>query len=104
MKVSSYDINMKRWLHFYPLESFLLIDNNDLSKKPYEILKEIEIFLDIKHYFSKKTVSLKRKNNGKYHSNMSNTTRKILIDYFRPHNLNFFNLVNRTFQWTLYNE
>ena len=89
---------MKRWLQFYPLESFLLIDNSDLSEKPYEILKEIEIFLDIKHYFSKKTVSLKRKNNGKYQSNMSNTTRKILIDYFRLHNSNFFNLVNRTFQ------
>ena len=99
---SSYDDNMKRWLQFYPLKSFLLIENKDLSEKPYEILEEIEAFLGIKHYFSGKSVSRKRTNTGYDYSFMSNTTRDILTDYFRPHSLNFFSLVNRTFPWTLY--
>ena len=99
---SSYDDNMKRWLQFYPLESFLLIENNDLSEKPFEILKEVETFLGIKHYFSKKTISRKRTNTGKYYNFMSNKTRDILTNYFRPHNLNFYGLVKRTFPWTLY--
>ena len=78
------------------------MDNNDLSEKLYEILKEIETFLGIKHYFCKKTISGQRANAGNDYSFMSNTTRNILIDYFRPHSLNFFSLVNRTFPWTLY--
>ena len=99
---NSYDDNMKRWLQFYPLESFFLIENNDLSKKPFEILRETETFLGLKHYFSKKIIYQKRIKTGKYHNFMSNTTRHILINYFRPHTLNFFRLVNRTFPWTLY--
>ena len=103
MTASSYDDNMKRWLQFYPLKSFLLIENDDLNEKPYEILKEIESFLGIRHYFSKETVHTRRTNGSKKPYNfMSNTTRVILIDYFRPHSLNFFGLVNRTFAWTLY--
>lgn len=100
---SNYDDNMKRWLQFYPLKSFLLIENNDLSEKPYEILKEVETFLGIGHFFSKETIHVRRTNRAKTPYNfMSNTTRDILIDYFRPHSLNFFGLVNRTFAWTLY--
>ena len=93
---------MKEWLQFYPLESFFMIENKDLSKNPYKILKEVEIFLGIKHYFGKKSISRKRANRGNDYSYMSNTTRDILINYFRPHSLNFFRLVNRTFPWTLY--
>ena len=100
---SSYDDNMKRWLRFYPLESFLLIENNDLSEKPFEILREIEKFLGIKHYFSRETVSVRTLNAAKKpYSFMSNTTRNILIDYFRPHSLNFFGIIKRTFPWTLH--
>ena len=100
---SSYDDNMKRWLQFYPLKSFLLIENSDLSEKPYEILQEIETFLGIRHYFSKETIDTRRTNGAKKPYNfMSNTTRDILIDYFRSHNLNFFRILNRTFAWTLY--
>ena len=100
---SSYDDNMKRWLQFYPLESFLLIENDDLSENPYEVLQEVETFLGIKHYFSSETVRVRRVNAArKPYSFMSNTTRDILIDYFRPHSLNFFRIVNRTFSWTLY--
>ena len=93
---------MKEWLQFYPLESFFMIENKDLSENPGKILKEVEIFLGIKHYFCKKAISGQRANSGNDNSFMSNTTRNILIDYFRPHSLNFFNLVNRTFPRTLY--
>ena len=102
VKASTYDENMKEWLQFYQLESFFMIENKDLSENPCKILKEVEIFLGIKHYFCKKTISGKRANTGSDYSFMSNTTRDILINYFRPHSLNFFSLVNRTFPWTLY--
>ena len=103
MTASSYDDNMKRWLQFYPLESFFLIENNDLSEKPYEILHEIETFLGIRHYLSRETIQAGRRNVAKQpYSFMSSTTRDILIDYFRPHSFNFFGIVNRTFPWTLY--
>ena len=75
---SSYDDNMKRWLQFYALESFLLIENNDLSEKPYEILHEIETFLGISHYFSKETIQTRMKNEAKkpYNEMSSATTHR----------------------------
>ena len=33
---------------------------------------------------------------------MSNQTRNILIDYFRPHSLNFFRIVSKTFKWQIW--
>ena len=102
MQASSYDDNMKRWLQFYPLESFFLIENKDLSENPYKILKEVETFLGIQRYFDRKTASGKSKNKAKDYNFMSSATRNVLVDYFRPHALNFFSLVNRTFPWTLY--
>ena len=102
VKASTYDNNMKEWLQFYPLESCFMIENKDLSENPYKILKEVEIFLGIRRYFDKKNISEKRANTGNDYSYMSNTTRDTLINFFRPHSLNFFSLVNRTFPWTLY--
>ena len=34
VRVSSYDDNIKRWLQYYPLNHFLIIENKDLKLKP----------------------------------------------------------------------
>ena len=39
---------------------------------------------------------------GEKYDFMSPKTRKILVDHFRPHSLQFFQMVNRTFPWQLY--
>ena len=66
----------------------------------FSVLNQIEDFLGVKRHISQQTIFEKKRWN-KYNY-MSDKTRRILVDYFRPHSLNFFKIVNRTFDWQLY--
>ena len=49
---SLFDDNMKRWLQHFPLSQFLIIKNEDLmTPKFIDVVKEIETFLGIAHRF-----------------------------------------------------
>ena len=92
---------MERWLQYYPMENFLLVENKDLRDTPLNVLHEIESFLSIGHYFNKKTLKITGKDRHHYNY-MSTKTRNILVKYCRPHSLRFFKIINRTFPWQLY--
>ena len=34
VQISSYDDNLKRWLEYYPLDKFLILENKDLASNP----------------------------------------------------------------------
>ena len=93
---------MKRWLQYYPLEKFLLIENQRLRTTPVEVLHRIETFIGVKHYFTTKTLQWHGKKDVSHYNYMSKQTKRILIDYFRPHTLHFFDIVGRKFPWKLH--
>lgn len=99
-QVSSYDDYMKRWLQYYPLEKFLLLENKRLKKMPLKVLSTIEAFLGIKNHYTHGY--LKQEGIKRHYNYMSDQTRRIPINYFRPHNIRFFRLVGRKFDWKLY--
>ena len=103
VKVSCYDDNMNRWLKFYTLDQFLLLQNEEMSKEPVTVLKKVEKFLGLKPHFKQHHFQTTQVNKAKKPYNyLSNDTRKILTNYFRPHMINFYHIVNMTFDWKLY--
>ena len=76
---------MKRWLQFYSMKSFLLLENKELSDNPQKVLHQVETFLGIKHFFEKKNLFIGSNAAKGEYNYMSEKTRNIQIDYFRPH-------------------
>ena len=79
----------------------------------FSALHQVEDFLGIHRHFNQHWVSIAKKKIDLWqfkdlhsdiyeHNYMSNQTRNILVDYFRPHSLNFFRIVSRTFKWQIW--
>ena len=125
VRESIYDEGLKRYLRFFKKSQIKIIEAEYFKRKPYNVLREIEEYLNIEHvikpdnfvYVEQKGVFCLRKakqsesascygaergrnttqvkNSIKY----SNMTLHKLKSFFKPHNDEFFKLINRTFDW-----
>ena len=114
-----YVIHLKRWLKFFPLENILILDGENLFKKPYEEVKNVEKFLNSTSYIQKQHFVL-NKNNGNFciKKNLNTTElnciessrRKIqpyikpnvvstIKDYFEPFDKEFFKIIKKQPFW-----
>ena len=128
IKHSIYDDGMERYLRLFNRSQILIIDSVDFKRDPFQVLNEIETFLDIEHviqehyfvyikekgfycvrsgqnYMYNKVACYDkrrgRKEKGKItlSGNINNFTMKKLIDYFQPRNERFFQQIGRTLNW-----
>ncbi len=90
-----YAEQLKIWMKLFPKEQLLVISTEDLAKNPHKTLGDIFAFLNLPIYEVK---NLGKKNEAKYHS-MNPGTRKFLIDYFKPYNIELYNLLGKEFEW-----
>lgn len=86
---------LKRWKLYFPPKNMLIIKSEELFGNPHLTLSNIFQYLEIPdmppYYY--------QKNNYVHYPDMKQTTRNRLIDYFRPHNLNLYELLSTKFDW-----
>ncbi len=86
---------LERWFKIFPRNQFFILSMDELERDTNHILNEIFRFLNLKDY---KVELLTRKNIGHY--NLMNTeTRKKLVKFFRPYNIQLYKLLGKKFEW-----
>jgi hypothetical protein len=90
-----YANQLKRWFEFFPKEQFLIIQSEELYSNTPKVYEKVLKFLDLPNF---KLNSFKAHRMRKY-SNINSETRKKLLDYFKPHNEQLYQLLDRNFGW-----
>lgn len=122
VQIGVYVEHLKRWLEYFPLSQLHFVSGEELTSNPAKELQAVEKFLNIKpfikeeHFYINKTkrfpcftslVENKKKKNwgclseskGRAHPSIRDDIRKLLQDYYRPYNEEFYKLVGRDFHW-----
>ena len=117
---SVYDEPMKRWLNFFHLSQFLIIESNEFKHDPVSVLRKAERFLGLGSYI-KPDMFVLNKEKGFYciQSNLTDTgiaclpenrgrKRQIIVptrtesklrEYFKPKSEHFFRIIGKRFDW-----
>ena len=90
-----YADQLKIWFEKFQKKQLLIIPSEDLAQKTNEILAKVFEFLDLP-YFKIKDFT---KHNKREYLPMKNETRKLLIEFYQPHNEKLCNLINQHFDW-----
>ncbi len=86
---------LERWLHYFPIEQFLILKSEDFFTEPGKTLTEVFTFLGLPPFPISKFV---RKNSYNYEPMLPGTRAK-LIEFFRPHNLRLYEFPGMDFNW-----
>ncbi len=87
---------LERWVEYFPKSNLLVIESNELFKDPECVLKKISHFLGIQEWKLNEYPILNKSGDK---SDMTDKTRKQLLDYFHPHNTKLFDFLNKRFPW-----
>lgn len=93
-----YSEQLKRWLEYFPMERFLIIESDQLKFRPKQTLEKIFEFLGLQFNSRFADANFTRYNENLY-TEMPDATRRYLEDYFRPYNEQLFELLGRRFDW-----
>ena len=113
---SMYVTTLKPWVDVFGLKNILIIDGDNFVANPVQELRKAEQFLGLEQkimdsdfYYDKikKFYCIQEEGmsgcmsekKGRPHPAMTNSTRKLLKDFFRPYNEEFYKLIGRTFPW-----
>ncbi len=92
---SRYAEQLDHWFELFPREQFYFVKTEDLASKPAEALAGVHRFLGLPHH--------ERDEHSSFHvghyAPMSADTRAKLVEYFRPHNEQLYELVGIDFGW-----
>ena len=92
-----YENQIRLWFNVFPRKQIHILSTEDMSNNPREELKEIFRFLDIDEYDIKQPQKQKV---AKY-KQMKKETRKKLLDFYKPHNERFFEMIQHEFEWNI---
>ena len=120
VRYSVYDEPMIRWLNYFNLNQFLIINSDEFKHDPVTVLTKVERFLGIGHYITPDMFIL-NKEKGFYciQSNLTDTgmacypqnrgkskqitvspeTEFKLKEYFKPKNKRFYDIIGKSFDW-----
>ncbi|MEM4245615.1 MAG: sulfotransferase [Candidatus Nanoarchaeia archaeon] len=92
---SIYADQLEIWFKLFNHSQILIITTEDLEKNPTKTLNQVFQFLNLPSYEIKKPEHRKAANYEKMNAN----TRKLLIDYFKPHNERLYAMIGKRFDW-----
>jgi hypothetical protein len=87
--------NLKRWMNIFTKKQFLILQTEEFNSKPNEVLKRVYKFLDLPSFENKEY----KKHNVGHYEKMIPATRKMLVEYFRPHNKRLNEFLGTNFDW-----
>jgi len=83
------------WFKLFPKKQILIIKSEDLANRTTEVVKDIFNFLMLPEY-KIKNVS---KHSVSDYSKMNSSTRKTLVEFFKPYNKKLYEFLDRDFGW-----
>ena len=86
---------IKSWMEFFTKDQFLILPTYDLNNNHTKFLKQVFEYLNVPN---RKVNGLERKNVAEK-KKLDKSTRKFLVDYYRPHNERLFKLLGKNFDW-----
>ena len=91
-----YAQQLQDWRRYFPEEQFLLMTQDELKpERRSATLARVQSFLELPHAELRDTG---RRNYVPYPP-MAKSTRERLVDYFRPHNAELYDLLGQRFDW-----
>ena len=90
-----YAEQLRLWFEKFPKKNILLISSEDLSTDTNRIISEIFEFLEV----PKQEISDLTKQNKIKYPKMKDSTREVLINFFKPHNEKLFEMLDSKFDW-----
>ncbi|GFN92998.1 heparan sulfate glucosamine 3-o-sulfotransferase 3b1 [Plakobranchus ocellatus] len=114
-----YARHLMTWLSYFPLQQIHILDGLDLVTQPAREVHKLETFLDVPHILTQGNfiynasrgfyclravcspyrVKCLGKNKGVSHPTMKPSTRRLMYEFYRPHNEEFFRVIGRRFDW-----
>lgn len=113
-----YSVHLKHWLKYFPLSQLHVLDGGALVKDPITQIQAVERFLGVparldennfvfnktKGFYCMKPFTMRMpkclgKNKGKPHVTLDPEVKKLLYDFYRPYNLELFQLLGKSFDW-----
>lgn len=92
-----YAKKIKHWMNFIPKEQFLVLQSEDFFRNTSDVYNHVLEFLDLP---KRNLIKYDKFRKGSYKKQkMDNSTRKNLIDFFKPHNEELYNLLGENFHW-----
>ena len=95
LKKGLYALQLRYWLKIFPRENILIVSTEEFESNQQIIYNKIFEFLNISKFEVKNTKKMEK---GNYPPRKSET-RNLLLDYFRSHNHELFELINIKFDW-----
>jgi len=86
---------LKIWRGLFPKEQIFTLSTENLNSEPTVELKSVFQYLNLPDYTIKNPQHKKQKKYG----HMNPQTRKLLKEFFKPHNQRLFNLIGKKFEW-----
>ena len=95
LKKGLYALQLRYWLKIFPRENILIVSTEEFESNQQIIYNKIFEFLNISKFEVKNTKKMEKGN----YPPMKSETRNLLLEYFRPHNHELFELINMEFDW-----
>jgi len=95
LKKGLYALQLRYWLKILPRENILIVSTEEFESNQQIIYNKIFEFLNISKFEVKNTKKMQKGN----YPPIKSETRNLLLDYFRPHNHELFELINMEFDW-----
>ena len=93
-----YADQLERWFKYYNRKQFLVLAAENLRKNRQQTMDQIFDFLEVPPFQVGEGGDLRDENVGSYEE-MEESTRKLLVEYFKPHNEKLYKLLQRSFDW-----
>ena len=115
-KASLYGEHLEYWFKKFPREQFLIVHSDDLRYSPYEVMLNVENFLNLEHKVHEDNFQYNatrgfycfnydgqshclRKRKGREHPTVTEECITKLKTFYEPINQKFYELVERNFGW-----
>ena len=86
---------LKIWAGLFPKEQIFTLSTENLNSEPITTLESVFQYLNLPDY---KIKNIQRQKQKKYVP-MNSQTRKILIEFFKPHNERLFKFIGKKIDW-----
>lgn len=83
------------WTKLFSLKQMFVISLEDLTKNPTQTMNQVFKFLNLPEY----SIKNPQKRKMKKYPDMNSNIRKTLIEFYKSHNEQLYNLIQKNFNW-----
>jgi hypothetical protein len=99
LQKSIYVDHLLHWSSFFSREQMLVLKSEDFFEYQLEMLSRVLDFLDLPAWTPNESELQNKLNKGSYEQPMNPTTRRLLEEYFEPHNQKLYEYLGEDFGW-----